>query len=393
MTGTPATADDLNWIRVDQVGSLCPPRLLHQVFEEYKSGKISESVLTSAKNRAIEEIVYKQQKIGLPILSDGELRRRNFQESFSASVTGFEVAHENKAMEGISTRPLTRAEQDFAAAGPAIVTRRRVTERLRLKRNVPLEEYLFASKYATSPVKVTVLSADRIAQRFAWEESLNIYATMDDFLADVVEISRLIIKGLVDAGCKYIQVDAPGYTAYIDDVSLERMRSRGEDPMDNMDKAIAADNAIIDGFENVTFGIHLCRGNPRTIDPETGKVVPQWHREGHYDGIAERLFSQLNHRRLLLEYDDERSGGFKPLRFIRPDACAVVGIVTTKRPNLESEEYLMRRIEDAQRFLSVDQIAISPQCGFGGLDHLVIPEDDQWRKFERLLEIAARIWN
>lgn len=272
MTVTPATSDDLNWIRVDQVGSLCPPRLLHQVFEEYKSGKISESVLSAAKNRAIEEIVYKQQKIGLPILSDGELRRRNFQESFSASVTGFEVAHENKAMEGISTRPLTRAEQDFAAAGPAIVTRRRVTERLRLERNVPLEEYLFASKYATSPVKVTVLSADRIAQRFAWEESRNIYATMDDFLADVVEISRLIIKGLVDAGCQYIQVDAPGYTAYVDDVSLGRMRSRGEDPMDNMDKAIAADNAIINGFENVTFGIHLCRGNPRTIDPETGKV-------------------------------------------------------------------------------------------------------------------------
>ena len=113
------------------------------------------------------------------------------------------------------------------------------------------------------------------------------------------------------------------------------MRSRGEDPKRNLERSIAADNAVIEGFDGVTFGIHLCKGNARTIDPATGKVTPQWHREGHYDGIAEQVFSQLKHHRFLLEYDDERSGGFAPLKHVRKGAVAVLGLVTTKRPDLE----------------------------------------------------------
>jgi 5-methyltetrahydropteroyltriglutamate--homocysteine methyltransferase len=145
---------------------------------------------------------------------------------------------------------------------------------LKLACNVPLEEYAFASGVATKPVKMTVLSADRISQRFAYERSTAVYRDMDAFLADVVAISRAIIASLVDAGCRYIQVDAPGYTAYVDQVSLDRMRARGEDPDANLARSIAADNAMIDGFDNVTFGIHVCRGNPRTVDPGSGKVMP-----------------------------------------------------------------------------------------------------------------------
>jgi 5-methyltetrahydropteroyltriglutamate--homocysteine methyltransferase len=196
----------------------------------------------------------------------------------------------------------------------------------------------------------------------------------------------------VQAGCRYIQIDAPGYTAYVDKVSLERMRSRGEDPEQNMERSIAADNAVIAGFDDVTFGIHLCKGNPRTIDPATGKVMPQWHREGHYDGIAERLFSRLKHHRLLLEYDDERSGSFAPLRYVPKDTIVVLGLVTTKRADLEPLDLLRRRIDEATRYLPAEQLALSPQCGFGGLDHIAIPEDDQWRKFERILETARLVW-
>jgi 5-methyltetrahydropteroyltriglutamate--homocysteine methyltransferase len=389
---TAETIEDLKQLRVDQVGGLSCPPSLRDVYERYKDAQASEDELNRAKDEAIRHVIARQEAIGFPILSDGELRRRNFQESFSEAVSGFEVPAEDKSMEGVSLAPLVRAEQNFSAPGPAIRTRRRVVERLSLKRNVPLEEYRFASAAAKRPVKVTVLSPDRISQRFDWQQSKAIYPDMDAFLADVVAITRQIIGGLVEAGCRYIQIDAPGYTAYVDKVSLERMRSRGEDPDENMARSIAADNAVIAGFDNVTFGIHLCKGNPRTIDAATGKVMPQWHREGHYDGIAERLFAQLKHHRLLLEYDDERSGSFAPLRYVPKHKIVVLGLVTTKRADLESLDLLRRRIDEATRYLPAEQLALSPQCGFGGLDSVAIPEDDQWRKFERILETARLVW-
>jgi 5-methyltetrahydropteroyltriglutamate--homocysteine methyltransferase len=383
---------DLRKIRVDQIGSLSAPRMLQEVFARYKQGAVAEQELDRAKDEAIRHVVGKQAAIGLPVVTDGELRRRNFQESFGSSVSGFEVATEDRAMEGVNTAPLARAEQNFSAPGPAIVTRRKVMQRLGLVRNVPLSEYKFASGLTDRPVKATVLSPDRISQRFDWQNSLVVYRDMDAFVADVVEITRRIIRELVEAGCRYIQVDAPGYTAYVDQVSLDRMRARGEDPRRNLERSIAADNAVIEGFDGVTFGIHLCKGNARTIDPLTGKVTPQWHREGHYDGIAEQVFSQLKHHRFLLEYDDERSGGFAPLKHVSKGAVAVLGLVTTKRPDLESFDLLRRRIDAASRHLPVEQLALSPQCGFGGLDHLVIPEEDQWRKFERIMEVASAVW-
>jgi methionine synthase II (cobalamin-independent) len=383
---------DLRRIRVDQVGSLCSPLSLQAVFSRYKRGEATSVELMAAQDNAISAIVAGQSSRGLPVVTDGELRRRNFQESFGLSVTGFEQATEDKSMERVSTAPLTRAEQDFSAPGPAIVTRRKVVERLRLVRNVPLEEYRIASKLTKTAVKVSILSPDRISQRFDWERSTAVYPDVDAFLADVVAITRQIIGELVDAGCRYIQIDAPGYTAYADKVSLERMRARGEDPDQNLERSIAADNAVIEGFPGVTFGIHLCKGNARTIDPATGKVVPQWHREGHYDEIAERVFSRLKHHRFLLEYDDDRSGGFDPLKHIASEAVAVVGLVSTKCEDVESSDLLKRRLDEAAKHLPLDQLAISPQCGFGGLDHIAIPEGCQWRKFERMMEVATDVW-
>lgn len=384
--------NDLRMLRVDQVGGLCAPSELRRVFDAYKNGSATADQLGRAQDDAIRQVITRQQAIGYPILTDGELRRRNFQESFGESVSGFDVPAEDKSMEGVSLQPFVRAEQNFTAPGPAIRTRRKVVERLKLVRNVPLGEYRFSSAIAERPVKVTVLSPDRISQRFDWQQSTAIYPDMDAFLDDVVMISRQIIRELIEAGCRYIQIDAPGYTAYVDKVSLERMRGRGEDPEANLERSIAADNATIAGFKDVTFGIHLCKGNPRTIDPATGKVMPQWHREGHYDGIAERLFGKLKHHRLLLEYDDERSGSFAPLRYVPKDKIVVLGLVTTKRADLESLDLLRRRIDEATAYLPAEQLALSPQCGFGGLDSVSIPEDDQWRKFERILETARLVW-
>ena len=161
------------------------------------------------------------------------------------------------------------------------------------------------------------------------------------------------------------------------------MRQRGEDPDANLERSIAADNRILEAFGEAVSGIHLCRGNQRSM----------WHREGSYDAVAERLFAGLKHRRLLLEYDTERAGGFEPLRFVRKGTVVVLGLVSTKVPELESVDDLRRRIDDASRFLPLEQLAISPQCGFSSdmVGNLVTP-DDQKRKLERVVETARWVW-
>ena len=391
-----STETELRELRAEHIGSLVHPDRLRDVFLRYDQGEATEEELLAAQDDAIRDVIRKQETMGLPVVGDGELRRHNFQESFSACVSGFDVPREATRFyrhENVNKTPLERAEQDFDAAGPAVITRRKTVARLDLVRNLPLEEYRFASEAATRPVKPTLLGPDRIAQRFKWEDSRSVYpGGLDDFVEDVVRIERSMIADLVTSGCHYIQIDAPGYTAYVDQVSLDRMRSRGEDPDENLRRSIDADNALIEGFPGVTFGIHLCRGNARTLEPATGELVPQWHREGHYDAIAERLFTGLRHHRFLLEYDSDRAGSFESLRFVPADKTVVLGLVTTKSARLESVNELRGRVDEASRYCPLEQLALSPQCGFGGLYSERLSEDDQWRKLERILETASAIW-
>ena len=387
---------DLNEIRIDHIGSLVRPARLKELFARFDRGRASRQELAQAQDDAIRKVISTQEAHGLPVVTDGEFRRHSFQESFSECVSGFEVPKNISLyyeQRDLNLTPLQRAEQNFDEAGPAIITRRPAVERLKLVRNLPLEEFRYAQSVATLPAKVTVLGPDRIAQRFKWEASKEVYNDLENFVDHVVQIERQVIAGLVNAGCRYIQIDAPGYTAYVDKVSLERMRSRGEDPERNLQRSIDADNALIDGFPGVTFGIHICRGNARTVDPTTGKLVPQWHREGSYDAIAERLFNSLKHHRLLLEYDSERAGGFEPLRLVPRNKVVVLGLVTTKCSDLEPLDDLRRRIDRAARYLPLEQLALSPQCGFGGIDSKVMSEGDMWRKFDRIVETAQQVWN
>ena len=382
-------------VRVDQNGSLVAPKALQEMFARHARGEATDAELRGAQDEAIRDVVSKQEAIGWPIITDGELRRRNFQESFGAAVTGFDVPPKVEQLTDWRepNNPLHRTEQNFSAPGPAIATRRATVERLRLKRNVVLDEYRFTAGTTTRPIKVSMIGPDRIAQRFAWERSQSVYKDIEEFVADVVAIQRQMISELVKAGCKYVHMDAPGFTAYVDQVSLDRMRARGEDPDKNLERGIKAENDVIAGFEGVTFGLHICRGNPRGIDAATGKIMPQWHREGSYDNIAERLFAGLKHQRLLLEYDSERAGDFTPLRFVPKGKIAVLGVVTTKSADIELVDHLKRRIDEAARYLPLDQLALSPQCGFSsGVGGIQLNEDDQWRKFERILEAARSVW-
>ena len=213
-----------------------------------------------------------------------------------------------------------------------------------------------------------------------------VYPTYSDFLWDIVPIVKAEIHALVNEGIKYIQLDAPRYSYYVDPKWRRHIQDEmGVDPDVALDEAIRVDNACLEGAkrDGVTLAIHLCRGNNRS----------QWYAEGGYDPIAERLFSQLNVDVFLLEYDSERAGTFDVLRFVPRTKAVVLGLVSSKVPQLESEDRLIRRIEEASRYVPLDHLAISPQCGFAStMEGNLLSEQDQWRKLELVVNTARQVW-
>jgi methionine synthase II (cobalamin-independent) len=379
---------ELAKIRNDVVGSLLRPAPLKDARVRYDEAKITLEELRQIEDQNIRDAVKLQEQIGLSVVTDGEYRRLNFQDSFGESVTGYDAGKPSlhfyeKRVEGSS--PLRRWEipDQGEQKGTAVAQRRPVAEKISLARNVPMEEFRFLRQVAQKPGKVALIGPDRISQRFDWQNSKAVYSGLDEFVADVVKVEREIIRGLVDVGCRYVQIDAPGYTAYVDPPSLQAMRARGEDPQANFSRSLKADNAVLDGFDDVTFGIHLCRGNQRSM----------WHREGSYDDIAERLLNELHYDRFLFEYDTPRAGGFEPLRFLPKGKVIVLGLVSTKVAQMESVDELKRRIDQAAKFAPLEQIAISPQCGFSSdVVGNLISADDQKRKLELVVETARQVW-
>jgi methionine synthase II (cobalamin-independent) len=346
--------------RTDVVGSLLRPARWKEARLRLDSGLMDRESFARLELDCVRKNLELQEGAGLDVVTDGEISRLNFQDSFGLSVSGYD-----------------------SGPGTPVIHRRPVRQRLQLTRNVPLEEYLRAAPLAKRPVKVTLIGPDRVAQRFDHERSRDVYSGMDDFVQDVVAIQRAMVNQLIDAGCRYVHIDAPGYTAYVDEPSLAAMRARGEDPWRNFARSLKADAALVAGFPGVTFGIHLCRGNQRSM----------WHREGSYDAIAERLFNELPHQRFLLEYDSPRAGSFAPLRFVPRDKIVVLGLVSTKVARLEPVEELKRRIDQAAKFVPLANLALSPQCGFGSdVVGNLVSEDDQKRKLERVVETARQVW-
>ncbi len=364
----------LDSLRVDQVGSLLRPEALKDAFAEHRQGALDDASLEAAQDEAVRDVVGKQERHGLPVITDGEYRRVVYQDSLAYSIAGFDAWQDRW-----KNRPAPGAAPHQAR----LITRHRVTERIRLLRNFPLAEWRYTSGRTTRAVKITLIGPDRISQVFDRDASRDVYASTDEFVADVAAVERRMVTELAAAGCPYVQIDAPSYTAYVDADALADMRAHGEDPDRALERSIAADNAVIAGISGVTFGIHICRGNERSM----------WHREGPYDEIAERLFSGLAHTRLLLEYDTDRAGSFAPLRFVPRDKIVVLGLITTKVGALETGDGLARRIEDASRYVPLDRLALSPQCGFASdMAGNLLSEDAQWRKLELMLEVARRVW-
>ena len=247
----------------------------------------ASTALADIELACVRQLVALQESIGLDVVTDGEIGRLNFQDSFGLAVSGFDAApetlqvHQRRAAGG---GPLRRWDiPDLAQTGTAVSHRRPTVARLALTNNVALAEYKRTQAVAKKPVKVSLIGPDRILQRFDHQASKAVYPDMDAFCADVVALERRMVAELVEAGCRYVHIDAPGFTAYADPPSLAAMRARGEDPEANFARSIAAEAAVVSGFDNVTFGIHLCRGNQRSM----------WHREGTYDAVAERLVQRI----------------------------------------------------------------------------------------------------
>jgi 5-methyltetrahydropteroyltriglutamate--homocysteine methyltransferase len=371
-------------LRIDHIGSLLRPKALLDAFLAHGRQEIDLAALERAEDAAIRDVVAKQEAIGLPVVSDGEYRRLNWQVSFS-KVAGWDLWE--TSWKGFLANPtlLYEGETPLTRGKDAVETfKTPASAKLALEENFPLQEYRFLHGVAKAPAKAMLMGPDRVAQMCDIARSAPHYASADDFLADVVAIQSCMVGELIEGGCPYVQLDEPSYTGYVDRVTLERMKSRGEDPMRNLSRAIAASNAVITPHRGkATFAIHICRGNRASM----------WHREGTYDGIAEQIFQNLTFDRLLLEYDTARAGGFEPLRFVPKDRVVVLGLITTKTGAVETVDTLIRRIDEAQRFIAVDQLALSPQCGFAsGISGNFLSADEQWRKLEVMIEVARRVW-
>jgi 5-methyltetrahydropteroyltriglutamate--homocysteine methyltransferase len=377
----------LREIRTDVVGSLLRPQRWQEARQRLDEGKLSADAFAEIEAACIRDLIGLQERIGLDVVTDGEISRLNFQDSFGLAVAGYDATPDTLRLHvqrSAGQTPMQRFDMpDLAQAGTPVSRRRPVVKRITLANKLVLDEYKRASALAHKPVKVSLIGPDRISQRFDHQGSKAVYADVQAFVDDVVEIERQMISGAVAAGCRYIHIDAPGFTAYADGPSMAAMRAHGEDPDANLARSIAAEAALVRDFDGVTFGIHLCRGNQRSM----------WHREGTYDAIAERLFNELPHDRFLLEYDSPRAGGFEPLRFVPKGKVVVLGLVSTKVPELEPVDDLKRRVEAASKYISLDQLAVSPQCGFASdVVGNLVSEDDQRRKLERVVETARQVW-
>ena len=324
----------------------------------------------------ILRVLARQKELGLKIFTDGELRRRGFMSDFHESVEGLD-------MDGT----VARTWQGQSAEESNTPLTGIVVEKIRQKKRLTKVEAEFLLRHSPGDIKMTVPTANQFPA-IAYKKGLSerAYPTYSEFLWDIVPIIRSEIQALVNEGVKYIQIDAPRYSYYIDPKWRKYIQDEmGVSADQALDEAIRVDNACLDGLKRggVFMAIHLCRGNNRS----------KWYAEGGYDPIAEKLFNELNVDAFLLEYESERSGTFEPLRFVPRNKVVVLGLVSSKLPELESQDELIRRIEEAARYAPLENLALSPQCGFAStMEGNLLTEDQQWRKLEMVVKTAVRAW-
>jgi 5-methyltetrahydropteroyltriglutamate--homocysteine methyltransferase len=365
--------------RADHVGSLLRPQ---QLLDAFRDPEIAPARLEELEDRAIRRVLARQQQLGFRIFTDGEFRRRGFMSDFYESVEGLDRGERiERAWQGAGAT--AGGSSTLGGGGPFGI----VVEKIRQTRRLTSREVAFLRENSPADIKITLPTPNQFpAILYKKGASERAYPTYSDFLWDIMPIIRSEIGALVKDGVKYIQLDAPRYSYYIDPKwRLYVHEQMGLDPEEALDEAIRVDNACLENAkpEGVAFAIHLCRGNNRS----------QWYAEGGYDAIAEKLFNELKVDVFLLEYDSERSGGFEPLRFVPRDKMVVLGLVSSKVPSLESPVELIRRIEEACRYVPLENLGLSPQCGFAStMEGNLMTEVEQWRKLELVVKTAVQVW-
>lgn len=352
------------------VGSLLRPAYLAEASQQFEAGQLAATEFKKIEDRAVNEAIALQENVGIDVITDGELRRYAFYGHLIDSLEGFDKYG------GWAIPFVDETGEKLVLKRPVVV------ERLKWKRSMCSEEWVYLRSRRKGAGKVTMLSAQQAAAYYDPEKSKGAYATRDAYLADIVDFSRQEVEELIRLGCTYIQIDAPQYAALLDPQMREGYRQRGSDPDKMIDTCIEMDNAIIDGHPGITFGMHICRGNNQS----------KFYARGDYEPIS-RIFSQTHFHRFLLEYDDERSGGFDPLKHVPDDRVVVLGLLTTKKPHLESADELRQRIAEAARVIPLERLALSPQCGFASTmegNHLSL--EDQRRKLELVANVAREVW-
>ena len=356
--------------RSDVIGSLLRPEYLKEARKKRASGELSDADFKQVEDRAVNEAIDIQLKAGLDVITDGEMRRYAFFGHLIDAVEGYDKFggwaipfHDDEGKEIVFQRPV-------------------VVSKLKRVRPMCEEEYVYLRAKTEHPAKVTLVSAQQAAAYYDAEKSKSAYSSIDGYLSDLVDILKTEVDELVRLGCTYIQIDAPQYAALIDPAIREGYRQRGNDPDKLLDRCIELDNAVIGNHPGINFGIHLCRGNNQS----------KYYASGGYDPITS-VFNRTKFNTFLLEYDDERSGGFEPLKSVPEDRTVVLGLVTSKKPQLETKSELKKRIKEASKFVPLERLALSAQCGFASTEEgNLLTEEDQAAKLRLVSETAKEVW-
>ena len=364
--------------RADHVGSLLRPPSLLSAREAHAAGTLTDDELRAAEDAAIADAVRMQETVGLRAATDGEYRRASWMTDFAYQLAG--------------VRPTGTIATPAPAGGRLDLSPRTGASLMQVNGPIALEHVIFGEDLrtlqalvTTATPKVTIPSPSMIHFRSGRDEiDGDAYPDLDAFWDDLVSAYRAEVTGLVDLGCTYLQLDDVSLAYVNDPAQRERLARIGGDPDHQHETYVAQMNRVLEGRpDGLTVTTHLCRGNLRS----------SWMAEGSYDFVAEALFSGLDVDAFFLEYDDERSGGFEPLRFVPRDKVVVLGLVTTKTGALERKDDLKRRVEDASRFIDVDQLCLSPQCGFASVvEGNALSYEEQTAKLRLVVETAEEIW-
>ena len=357
--------------RADHVGSILRTAPLKDAREKWYAGNLSDADLKAVEDVEIKKIISKQEEVGLEAITDGEFRRSWWHMDFLEGLDGVEVieAESGIAFTGVTTKPKVP----------------RVMGKLGSKSHPHIEHFKFLAANTKKTPKQSIPSPSMLHYRGGRKMiNMGIYPTMDEFYHDLGQAYKQALNGFYAAGCRYIQIDDCSFAYLCDPKQREMLAARGDDPTKQGEIYVGMINAALEGKPaDLAATMHVCRGNFRST----------FISSGGYEPIADLMFNTLNIEGYFLEWDNDRSGGFEPLRFLPKGKQVILGLVTSKTGTLETRDVLMRRIEEATKYAALDQLCLSPQCGFASTEEgNTLAEDEQWAKLRLVVDVAKEVW-